>query len=87
MIDDHLWWSVFSRPLRSRHSRKQRVSLCLGMIMMSLLAGGMFYGTIPERTTDGYFKIRMLSFDPYDVSYRQNCNELKVLLLAFLFLR
>ena len=68
LADDHLWWSVFSKPIRSRFTRTQRVSLCMAMLMLSMLANAMFYGTHPDRVTDGYFSFGMLSFDPYDVS-------------------
>ena len=29
LADDHLWWSIFSRPIRSRFTRKERVTVCM----------------------------------------------------------
>ena len=65
--DDHVWFSVFSRPVRSRHTRKQRVSLCMAFLCLSFLAGAMTYKEGAGRVTDGLFNFGMLSFDPIDV--------------------
>ena len=69
--NDHVWLSVFSRPLRSRHTRKQRVSLCMAFVCLSFLAGAMLYRGGAERITDGLFTFGMLSFDPLDVRNRK----------------
>lgn len=71
LMDDHLWWSVFSRPVRSRFSRKQRVSLCMAMLMLNMLANCIFYETDGTRVTNPFFTIGFLSFDPVDV--RSDC--------------
>ena len=68
ITDDHIWWSVFTRPIRSRFTRAQRVSICMAMIMLSMLANAMFYKIEPAREIDSYFRFGILSFDPYDVS-------------------
>ena len=65
--NDHVWFSVFSRPARSRHTRKQRASLCMAFVCLSFLAGAMLYRGGTERITDGLFTFGMLSFDPLDV--------------------
>ena len=67
-MDDHIWWSVFMRPLRSRFGRAQRVSLCMAMIMLTMFANALFYGTLPDRITNGIFGLGVVSFDPVDVS-------------------
>ena len=68
LTDDHIWFSVFTRPIRSRFGRKQRVCICMAMLMLSMLANAMFYGTLPGRISDGFFSLGLLSFDPIDVS-------------------
>ena len=73
--NDHVWLSVFSRPLRSRHTRKQRVSLCMAFVCLSFLAGAMLYRGGAERITDGLFTFGMLSFDPLDVRNRKCSTE------------
>ena len=67
LTDDHIWFSVFTRPIRSRFNRKERVCICMSMLMLSMLANAMFYGTLPGRISDGLFKLGFLSFDPIDV--------------------
>ena len=68
LTDDHIWFSVFTRPIRSRFGRKQRVCICMSMLMLSMLANAMFYGTLPGRISDGLFSFGFLTFDPIDVS-------------------
>ena len=71
--DDHIWWSIFSRPLRSRYSRKQRVSVCMAMVMLTVMTNAMFYGASAPRITDGFAAIGHILFDFYDVSFERNC--------------
>jgi hypothetical protein len=49
--DSHLWWSVFSRPIRSRFNRKQRVSVAFAFLYLSFLVNAMYYGVTSERPT------------------------------------
>ena len=80
--NDHVWLSVFSRPLRSRHTRKQRVSLCMAFVCLSFLAGAMLYRGGAERITDGLFTFGMLSFDPLDVRNRKCSRGLPLMTSA-----
>ena len=50
-----------------RFTRIQRVTCCLVMLMLTMLASAMFYGTVPERSTNGFFGLGLVSFDPIDV--------------------
>lgn len=43
MADDHLWFSVFLRPPRSRFTRVQRLSSCMALLYLSMLVNAMFY--------------------------------------------
>ncbi|KAI8502563.1 hypothetical protein Bbelb_192650, partial [Branchiostoma belcheri] len=43
--DDHLWFSVLGRPAYSMFSRVQRVSCCLSLLLCTMLANIMFFGT------------------------------------------
>ncbi|XP_078688578.1 polycystin family receptor for egg jelly-like isoform X2 [Branchiostoma floridae x Branchiostoma belcheri] len=43
--DDHLWFSVLGRPAYSTFSRVQRVSCCLSLLLCTMLANIMFFGT------------------------------------------
>ncbi|KAF2356143.1 PLAT/LH2 domain, partial [Trinorchestia longiramus] len=46
--DDHLWFSVFLRPPRSRFTRVQRLSACMALVYLSMLTNAMFYNVVPE---------------------------------------
>ena len=57
-----------------RFGRAQRVTVCMTMLVMCMLANAMFYGTSSDRVTDGIFGLGLLSFDPIDVSERLLLN-------------
>lgn len=42
--EDHLWLSVFTRSPESTFTSKERVTVAVGMLLLSLLANAMFYG-------------------------------------------
>lgn len=65
--DDHVWWSVFTRPFRSRFTRANRVTVCYVMFWLSMMANAVFYDVAPVRLSDGLFKYAMLTLDPTDV--------------------
>ena len=66
--DDHIWWSVFSRPLRSRFTRKQRVTTCMTLVMLSLMTCGMYYDGSSGLILDPLTSFGPLGFDARDVS-------------------
>jgi len=41
--DNHLWFSVFSRPTRSNFTRLQRISTCMSLLFCTMIANAMFY--------------------------------------------
>ncbi|XP_054724298.1 location of vulva defective 1-like [Uloborus diversus] len=68
LSDNHLWLSVFMRPARSRFTRVQRVSCCLALLYLSMLASAMWYETTPEQPSPGAFKFGPLSLSPEQIS-------------------
>ena len=42
LSDDHVWWSIFTRPIRSRFNRKQRVSAAFAFLYLSFLVNAMW---------------------------------------------
>ncbi|XP_067929649.1 uncharacterized protein [Watersipora subatra] len=50
LADDHLWFSVFTRPAKSRFTRVQRVSCCLLLLLLSMLTSAMFYEKSKSRS-------------------------------------
>jgi len=43
MTNDHLWVSVFSRPTRSSFTRVQRISCCVALLFLTMIANCMFF--------------------------------------------
>ncbi|XP_063962086.1 polycystin-1-like [Lytechinus pictus] len=43
LSDQHLWFSLFSRPTRSSFNRCQRLCCCLTLLCTSMLANALFY--------------------------------------------
>lgn len=41
--DDHMWFSIITRPPRTNFTRCQRVSCCLSTLLCTMLANAMFY--------------------------------------------
>nr|XP_045617521.1 uncharacterized protein LOC123770009 [Procambarus clarkii] len=53
LADDHLWFSVFLRPPRSRFTRVQRLSSCMALLYLSMLVNAMFYQKVPDTPGTG----------------------------------
>ena len=43
LSDGHLWFSIFSRPVRSNFSRLQRLSCCISLLFCTMISNAMFY--------------------------------------------
>ena len=50
LSDDHLWFSIFSRPVRSNFSRLQRLSCCISLLFCTMISNAMFYRQEVEAT-------------------------------------
>jgi polycystin 1L2 len=46
--DNHLWFSVFSRPTKSNFTRLQRISCCMSVLFCTMIANAMFYKAEPS---------------------------------------
>ena len=73
--DDHIWWSVFSRPVRSRFNRKQRVSICMAMLMLTVMTCGMWYNGASPVILDPLSTIGPIPMDSRDVSNESMLND------------
>ena len=62
LFDDHIWFSLFSRPTRSNFTRVQRLSCCLCLLYLSMIANAMFYQGTDEGTTENKTILRIGSF-------------------------
>ncbi|KAI8494931.1 hypothetical protein Bbelb_275360 [Branchiostoma belcheri] len=43
LSDGHLWFSVASRPTRSNFTRTQRLTCCVALLFLTMIANAMFY--------------------------------------------
>lgn len=48
--DSHLWFSVFSRPVRSNFTRLQRISCGISLLFCTMISNAMFYRQDTEAT-------------------------------------
>ena len=75
--DDHVWFSVFSRPLRSRFTRKQRATVCMAVMYMTFLCSAMFYEQSDARITDPYFQaLSLFGIDPLTFTRTPNSQQI-----------
>ena len=66
MTDQHLWFSVLSRPTRSFFTRVQRWGCCLSLLFTSMIASAMWFGTIDENNPG-----QTIKFGPFVWSTKQ----------------
>ncbi len=62
MSDGHLWFSLMSRPTRSRFTRVQRLSCCLVLLFATMITNAMFYKTADSASAPNQLHIGPLSF-------------------------
>ncbi|XP_014667045.1 PREDICTED: polycystic kidney disease protein 1-like 2 isoform X2 [Priapulus caudatus] len=66
--DGHLWFSVFSRPPKSRFTRLQRSTCCLSLLMTTMLVSAMWYGQVPETTSRSQAGLK---FGPFSITSQE----------------
>ncbi|CAF4530204.1 unnamed protein product, partial [Rotaria sp. Silwood2] len=52
LSDGHLWFSVFSRPVRSNFTRLQRISCCMSLLFCTMISNAMFYRQDTQTTVN-----------------------------------
>ena len=68
LVDDHLWLSVFNRPLQSTFTRLDRVTCCFVFHYLSMLLNILYYDQshmIPIETTN------FISFSSFNIKSEQ----------------
>ena len=61
---DHMWMSIFLKPIGSRFSRKERVTVCAAFLYLSMLVNAMWYQTAEESGVDAMIYIGPIPFTP-----------------------
>ena len=67
--DDHVFWSIFSRPIRSRFTRTQRTCVSMATLYLAMMTNGMYYGNVKAYLTDPLFSLAgIINLSPEEVS-------------------
>ena len=69
LFDDHLWLSVVFRNSRSRFTRKQRLSVCMALLYLTMITNAMWYQT-GGKSSSGIF-----SFGPITIAVTELLNS------------
>jgi len=80
LTDDHLWFSVYGRPVHSPFTRLQRLSCCLCILFTAMLANAMFYDKIDKSNTSSSIQIGSFTLSGQQVIYRYTVSTLLLLL-------
>ena len=62
LTDNHIWFSVFIRPAKSRFTRVQRLSCCLTLVYCVMVTNAMFYQVGGESSKSSTLKIGPFEF-------------------------
>ncbi|OWF47600.1 Polycystic kidney disease and receptor for egg jelly-related protein [Mizuhopecten yessoensis] len=62
LTNDHLWFSVFSRPTRSNFTRVQRISCCVSLLFMTMITNAMWFKSEDKSSNTSAMKIGPISF-------------------------
>eukprot|EP00057_Strongylocentrotus_purpuratus_P024893 XP_011679367.1 PREDICTED: receptor for egg jelly 6 isoform X1 [Strongylocentrotus purpuratus] len=68
LSDQHLWFSLFSRPTRSSFNRCQRLCCCITLLYTSMIANAMFYKTETTAANSQAIIIGPITVTPQQIS-------------------
>ena len=72
--NDHMWFSIFSRPTRSSFTRVQRISCCVSLLFMTMIANCMFFkSTDPDHTTSVHIGPIEITIQQIFISIESTC--------------
>jgi hypothetical protein len=69
--DNHLWFSIFSRPSSNQFTRVQRCTCCFVLLFISMFLNIMYYDLSNEVQSSN-----SLSFGPLHITSEQVCQIL-----------
>ena len=73
MSDNHLWLSVFTRPVQSTFSRLDRLTCCFVLLNTTMLLNILYYGIDKSANPDG------LKIGPFVLTPQQVCLICRIL--------
>ena len=88
IFDDHIWLSVGVRKTKSNFTRLQRLSVCLSLLFMTMIANAMWYRTEETKDSTQSFQFGPITFTVHQL-YTSVMSSLicvpPVLLITILF--
>ena len=66
LTNDHLWFSVVSRPTRSSFTRVQRISCCVSLLFMTMITNCMWF-----KSDDRVEQVSVLRVGPFKFTLHQ----------------
>jgi hypothetical protein len=85
MSEDHLWFSIFSRPAANRFTRVQRCTCCFVLFFLSMFLNIMYYDLSAEvKSNNSTNNAGSLSIGPLYISSEQVLN---IILILFILCR
>ena len=65
LTNEHLWFSVMSRPTRSNFTRVQRVSCCVSLLFLTMITNCMFFKADDNAEKVGVNVFHLILFSDY----------------------
>ena len=62
LSNEHLWFSVFSRPTKSSFTRAQRISCCMSLLFMTMITNAMWFKSDDNAKQSQALKVGPVSF-------------------------
>lgn len=77
LSDSHLWFSVLARPANSRFTRVQRLSCCLCLLFMSMMASGMYYQRKDDPSNVQQIGSVVFTWNQVSLFFALNCSLMR----------
>lgn len=81
LANDHLWFSVFSRPTRSNFTRVQRISCCMSLLFLTMITNAMWFKTEDKQSQTTGIRLGPFQFTLGQVSRRLAAERDQVIFL------
>ena len=78
LTNDHLWFSVVSRPTRSNFSRVQRISCCVSLLFLTMITNCMFF-----KSDEKAENVSAVSIGPFSFTLHQLFISIVTTLIVF----
>jgi polycystin 1L2 len=67
MSDSHMWYSIFTRPMKSTYTRTDRVTCAFVLLYITMLLSILYYGTVDNSLTKSTINLFGIGLSPEQV--------------------